>query len=104
MGRARRHLRAARFVRLARTLWNLLRARFGLAGYVGLMAVLAIMLAALAWALLAPANRSLASIELIAFAAMVQFTPHLLLAAKWGADANLWLGLSRAATSDQYRG
>lgn len=43
-------------------------------------AILAIMLLALAWALLISPSRSLASIGLIAFAAMAQFTPHLIMA------------------------
>jgi len=42
--------------------------------------ILAIMLLALAWALLVSQSDSLASIGLIAFAAMAQFTPHLILA------------------------
>ena len=42
--------------------------------------ILAIMLLALAWALLVSPASSLASIGLIAFAAMAQFTPHLILA------------------------
>ncbi|WP_374529178.1 PAS-domain containing protein [Novosphingobium sp.] len=42
--------------------------------------ILGIMLLALAWALLVSRSNSLASIGLIAFAAMAQFTPHLLLA------------------------
>lgn len=44
--------------------------RFAIIGIVGL---------SLAWALLLPARNSLASIGLVAFAAMAQFTPHLLL-------------------------
>jgi len=44
----------------------------------------AIMALALAWALLVSPSDSLASIGLIAFAAMAQFTPHLLLAAYGG--------------------
>jgi PAS domain S-box-containing protein len=50
----------------------MLRARRG--------SILSIMLLALAWALLVSPSNSLASIGLIAFAAMAQFTPHLLLA------------------------
>ncbi len=42
--------------------------------------ILAIMLLALAWALLVSRSDTLASIGLIAFAAMAQFTPHLVLA------------------------
>ncbi|AEG51312.1 multi-sensor hybrid histidine kinase [Sphingobium chlorophenolicum L-1] len=42
--------------------------------------IVAIMAAALAWALLVSAEQSLASIGLVAFAAMAQFTPHLILA------------------------
>jgi PAS domain S-box-containing protein len=45
------------------------------------LSILGIMALALAWALLVSARDSLASIGLIAFAAMAQFTPHLLLAA-----------------------
>lgn len=44
------------------------------------LSILGIVVAALAWALLIPAQNSLASIGLIAFAAMAQFTPHLILA------------------------
>lgn len=44
------------------------------------LAIFAIMALALAWALLVSEANSLASIGLIAFAAMAQFTPHLLLA------------------------
>ena len=44
------------------------------------LSILGIVAAALAWALLVPARNSLASIGLIAFAAMAQFTPHLILA------------------------
>ena len=44
------------------------------------LSILGIVVAALAWALLVPARNSLASIGLIAFAAMAQFTPHLILA------------------------
>jgi len=43
-------------------------------------AILVIMVLALAWALLISPTRSLASIGLIAFAAMAQFTPHLIMA------------------------
>lgn len=43
-------------------------------------AILGIMLLALAWALLVSPSSSLASIGLIAFAAMAQFTPHLIFA------------------------
>ncbi|PJG46312.1 hybrid sensor histidine kinase/response regulator [Sphingobium sp. LB126] len=42
--------------------------------------IVAIIVAALAWALLVSAEQSLASIGLVAFAAMAQFTPHLILA------------------------
>jgi PAS domain S-box-containing protein len=45
------------------------------------LSILAVMSLGLVWALLLPARDSLASIGLIAFAAMAQFTPHLLLAA-----------------------
>ena len=48
------------------------------------LSVLGIMLMALAWALLVSAANSLASIGLIAFSAMAQFTPHLILAANGG--------------------
>ncbi|MCT2401562.1 PAS domain-containing hybrid sensor histidine kinase/response regulator [Novosphingobium mangrovi (ex Huang et al. 2023)] len=44
------------------------------------MAIFAIMALALIWALLVSSENSLASIGLIAFAAMAQFTPHLLFA------------------------
>ncbi|MDE2404831.1 MAG: PAS-domain containing protein [Sphingomonadales bacterium] len=44
------------------------------------LSILAIMAAALAWAELVPTTRSLASIGLVAFAAMAQFTPMLVLA------------------------
>ncbi len=60
---------------------------------------LGIMLLALAWALLVSPANSLASIGLIAFAAMAQFTPHLVLAASGGgrdplaARASLGAGL-----------
>ncbi len=47
-------------------------------------AILAIMVLALAWALLISPTRSLASIGLIAFAAMAQFTPHLIMAVYGG--------------------
>lgn len=63
------------------------------------LSVLAIMLAALTWALLVSPSDSLASIGLIAFAAMAQFTPHLILAAYAGgrdpvaARASLLAGL-----------
>lgn len=52
------------------------------------LAIVGIVALALAWALLLPPRSSLASIGLVAFAAMAQFTPHLLLgvAAK-GRDA-----------------
>ncbi|MCW1384953.1 PAS domain-containing hybrid sensor histidine kinase/response regulator [Novosphingobium sp. KCTC 2891] len=43
------------------------------------LAILAIVALSLAWALLLPARSSLASIGLVAFAAMAQFTPHLVL-------------------------
>ncbi len=46
--------------------------------------ILGIMLLALAWALLVSPSSSLASIGLIAFAAMAQFTPHLIMAAYRG--------------------
>ncbi|MFN3817861.1 PAS-domain containing protein [Blastomonas sp.] len=52
------------------------------------VSILGIVAAALAWALLIPARNSLASIGLIAFAAMAQFTPHLILATQGkGRDA-----------------
>ncbi|MDM7964771.1 hybrid sensor histidine kinase/response regulator, partial [Blastomonas fulva] len=44
------------------------------------LSILGIVVAALAWALLIPAENTLASIGLVAFAAMAQFTPHLILA------------------------
>ena len=62
-------------------------------------AILGIMLLALAWALLISPTRSLASIGLIAFAAMAQFTPHLIMATYGGrrdaraARASLSVGL-----------
>ncbi|MFN3473979.1 MAG: PAS-domain containing protein [Blastomonas sp.] len=46
------------------------------------LSILGIVVAALAWALVIPAQNSLASIGLIAFAAMAQFTPHLILATR----------------------
>lgn len=64
------------------------------------VSVLAIMLFALVWALLVSAANSLASIGLIAFSAMVQFAPHLILAANGGgrqpvaARASLATGLA----------
>ena len=48
------------------------------------LSILVIVVAALAWALLVPAENTLASIGLIAFAAMAQFTPHLILATRAG--------------------
>ncbi len=63
------------------------------------IAILGIMLLALAWALLISPTRSLASIGLIAFAAMAQFTPHLIMAIYGGrrdagaARASLAVGL-----------
>lgn len=54
-------------------------------------AVLAIVAAALIWALSVPARQPLAWIGLIAFAAMAQFTPHLLLATT-GSDRNVAAG------------
>jgi len=44
------------------------------------LAIMAVIGASLAWALLLPARSSLASIGLIAFAGMAQFSPHFLLA------------------------
>ena len=63
------------------------------------LSILGIMLLALAWSLLVSPSDSLASIGLIAFAAMAQFTPHLVLAATGGgrdpiaARASLGAGL-----------
>jgi Na+/proline symporter/signal transduction histidine kinase len=63
-------------------------------------AILSIMLLALAWALLVSPGNSLASIGLIAFAAMAQFAPHLVLATQGGgrdplaARASLSAGLA----------
>lgn len=63
------------------------------------VAILGIMLLALVWALLVSRSSSLASIGLIAFAAMAQFTPHLVLAAQGSgrdflaARASLFTGL-----------
>ena len=51
--------------------------------------IIGIMALALAWALLTPPSNSLASIGLIAFAAMAQFTPHLILATLSGGRDNL---------------
>ena len=51
--------------------------------------IIGIMAAALVWALLTPLTNSLASIGLIAFAAMAQFTPHLILATMGGGRDNL---------------
>ena len=48
------------------------------------LSVLGIMVLALAWGLMVSPTNSLASIGLIAFAAMAQFTPHLILAASGG--------------------
>lgn len=48
------------------------------------LSVAGIMVLALAWALMVSPSNSLASIGLIAFAAMAQFTPHLVLAANGG--------------------
>lgn len=48
------------------------------------VSILGIVAAALAWALLIPADNTLASIGLVAFAAMAQFTPHLILATQRG--------------------
>ncbi|MFT3965628.1 MAG: PAS domain-containing hybrid sensor histidine kinase/response regulator [Sphingobium sp.] len=48
------------------------------------LSIVGIVAAALAWALLVPAEESLASIGLVAFAAMAQFTPHLILATQGG--------------------
>lgn len=62
--------------------------------------ILGIMLLALAWALLVSPSNSLASIGLIAFAAMAQFTPHLIMATYRGnrdpvaARASLATGLA----------
>ena len=64
------------------------------------LAIFVIMAMALAWALLVSETDTLASIGLIAFAAMAQFTPHLLLAAYGGgrdhvaARASLSTGLA----------
>lgn len=63
------------------------------------VSILGIMLLALAWALLVSPSSSLASIGLIAFAAMAQFTPHLIMATYRGnrdpvaARASLTTGL-----------
>ena len=63
------------------------------------VSIIAIMAAALAWALLVSPSRSLASIGLVAFAAMAQFTPHLILSAlrggndPWAGRASLGAGL-----------
>ncbi|MET0241456.1 MAG: PAS domain-containing hybrid sensor histidine kinase/response regulator [Sphingobium sp.] len=48
------------------------------------LSIVGIVTAALAWALVVPAEESLASIGLVAFAAMAQFTPHLILATQAG--------------------
>lgn len=48
------------------------------------LSIIAIILVALAWALLVSPGNSLASIGLVAFAAMAQFTPHLILAVQSG--------------------
>lgn len=86
---------------------TVLRSESGEAGAIGRrmlkvrrQAIFAIMALALAWAMLVSPARSLASIGLIAFAAMAQFTPHLLLAAYGGgrdhvaARASLATGLA----------
>ena len=63
------------------------------------VSIVAIVALALAWDLLVSPERSLASIGLVAFAAMAQFTPHLLMAAlgsgrdPWAARASLGVGL-----------
>ncbi len=51
--------------------------------------IIGIMALALVWALLIPQSNSLASIGLVAFAAMAQFTPHLILATTGGGRDNL---------------
>lgn len=61
------------------------------------VSIFVIMLLALAWALLVSPRSSLASIGLIAFAAMAQFTPHLLLAAQGGGRDPLAARASMAA-------
>ena len=53
------------------------------------ISILAIMLLALSWAMAVSPSNSLASIGLIAFAAMAQFAPHLLLATYGGARDSL---------------
>lgn len=64
------------------------------------LSIVAIVTMALVWAMLVSAQDSLASIGLIAFAAMAQFTPHLLLAAtgkgrdSLAARASLSIGLA----------
>lgn len=64
------------------------------------LSILAILTMGLVWALLVSAQDSLASIGLIAFAAMAQFTPHLILAAtgkgrdSLAARASLSVGLA----------
>jgi Na+/proline symporter/CheY-like chemotaxis protein len=64
------------------------------------VSIVAIVALALAWDLLVSPERSLASIGLVAFAAMAQFTPHLLMAAlgggrdPWAARASLGVGLA----------
>ena len=86
---------------------SVLRSESGEAGAIGRrmlkvrrQAIFAIMALALTWAMLVSPGRSLASIGLIAFAAMAQFTPHLLLAAHGGgrdhvaARASLATGLA----------
>ena len=63
------------------------------------LSIAGIMALALAWAALVSARESLASIGLVAFAAMAQFTPHLILAVygtnrdPWPARASLITGL-----------
>ena len=61
------------------------------------VSILAIMLAALAWALSVSPSSSLASIGLIAFAAMAQFTPHLIMAA-YGSGRDPLAGRASLAT------
>lgn len=61
------------------------------------LSILAIMLLSLIWALLVSDSNSLASIGLIAFSAMAQFTPHLILATRGGSRDPLAAQVSLSA-------
>ena len=61
------------------------------------LSIAGIMALALAWATLVSARESLASIGLVAFAAMAQFTPHLILAV-YGTNRDPWPARASLAT------